>query len=276
MLHILTDSTADLAREQVDRYQIGIVPLSVYLDGRDYQDGVDLSPKEIFMAVERGSVFPKTAAPSVADYCAAVGDADEALYIGLSSALSAAVQNARLASESCVGRLRVVDSLNLSAGIGLLVLMAAELRDQGLSADEIEQRVHAAVPLVRTAFMIDTLQYLYLGGRCTAIQSVMGSLLKLRPVIAVNQDGTLGVREKVRGARKRALEALLRDYAEHLTAVDRHRVFVTHAGCAEDAAYLAAELQRMAPIEDLQITEAGCVISSHCGPGCIGILYLLA
>ena len=155
-----------------------------------------------------------------------------------------------------------------------MVLKAAELRDQGCSLDEIERQVRQSIPNVHTSFVVDTLEYVYKGGRCTAIEMIVGSLLKIRPVIEVRQDGTLGIREKNRGTRKKALDSLLQDFRAHLDILDPHRVFVTHTTSDEDALYLAAELKKLAPIEHLQITSAGSTIASHCGPGCIGILYI--
>jgi DegV family protein with EDD domain len=154
-------------------------------------------------------------------------------------------------------------------------LKAADLRDQGLAAAEIEAQVLACVPKVHTAFVIETLDYLYMGGRASSIQHLFGSLLKLRPVIEVRPDGTLGARAKIRGSRKKALDTLLTDLADNLSVLDDRRVFVTHSGCDSDAQALAAEIRRLAPqIQEVLITTAGATISSHCGPDTIGILYL--
>jgi DegV family protein with EDD domain len=168
----------------------------------------------------------------------------------------------------------LVDSLNLSTGIGLLALKAADLRDAGLSAAEIAAAVTNARSKVRTAFVIDTMDYLYKGGRCTALQAIFGSMLKIRPVIYVRPDGTLGVLDKIRGTRKKALDSLLEGFRADLPEVDLTRVFVTHSGCAEDAEYLAGELNKLAEIKDVLITTAGSTIGSHRGPNTIGILYL--
>ena len=172
-------------------------------------------------------------------------------------------------------RIHIVDSLNLSSGLGLLTLLAADLRDRGLSVEEIETAVREARLRVRMSFVIDTMKYLYMGGRCTALQSFFGGLLKIRPIIYAQPDGTLGVKEKVRGSRKRALESLLQDFEAHLSALDPARVFVTHSAAEEDAAFLADELAQRADFDEIFVTEAGAVVSSHCGPGTIGILYMI-
>lgn len=276
MLHIITDSTADLTPALIARHRLHVVPLSVHLADRTFWDDFSISGPELFAMVEASGELPKTAAPSVGQFRTAFDVPGEVIYIGISSKLSASVTNARLAAETLpAGKVRVVDSLNLSTGLGLLVLYAADLRDQGASAEEIERRVLAAVPKVHTAFVIDTLKYLYLGGRCTALQSLMGGLLQLRPIIYVRPDGTLGVKEKIRGSRQRALEALLRNFDAHFETMDRRRVFVTHPDSDGDATYLAEALAQRAPIEEVLITHAGAVISSHCGPGTIGIQFML-
>ncbi len=130
------------------------------------------------------------------------------------------------------------------------------------------------VPKVHTSFVIETMDYLYKGGRCSALQSMMGGLLHIRPVISVRADGSLGVKGRTRGARMKALQFMLDDFCDSLEQVDTDRVFVTHTSCQEDAEYLSTALRKLAPIREVHITNAGSVIASHCGPGTIGILYL--
>jgi DegV family protein with EDD domain len=167
-----------------------------------------------------------------------------------------------------------VDSKNLSTGIAHLVIKAIELRDSGLSADEIIKEIEKLIPRIHTSFVIDTLDYLYMGGRCSAMQHVFGSLLKIRPVIEVRPDGTLGMREKIGGSRKKALQALVDDFQRNASSIDPHRVFITSTGCDEDSDFLKQELLKILPIENLDVTYAGATVSSHCGPNTIGILYI--
>lgn len=275
MIQIVTDSTADLGAALVQERGIAIAPLLVNMDGHSFRDGIDLSQQALFELVAAQGRLPTTAAPSVEDFIQLFAQAEESVYVGLSSRLSSTIDHARLAAEHFFGRVHVVDSLNLSTGIGLLALLAADLRDAGLSAVEIAQRVQDAVPRVWTTFIVETMRYLYMGGRCTALQSIAGSLLRIRPAIQVQPDGTMGVRAKLHGPRTKALELLLQDLEANLPRLDGARVFVTHAGCAEDAAFLAGAVARIARPQAVHVTEAGCVISSHCGPGTVGILYLL-
>jgi DegV family protein with EDD domain len=276
MINLLTDSCADLNQELTSRFAIQTISLTVFINGKIYHDGVDLSLPELYHQVELCGELPKTSAPPVAEFQSFFQSTPgDLIYIGIGSKLSATFQNAFLAAETLPERkIHVIDSNNLSTGIGLLVLRAADLRDQGLTADQIEKEILTLLPRVHSSFMVDTLEYLYKGGRCTAVENIVGSLLKIRPVIEVKTDGSLGIKEKTRGTRRKALTYLLEDFKAHLPGIDLRRVFVTHSGCDEDSEFLVAELRKLAPIDDIYITTAGCTISSHCGPGTIGILYL--
>jgi len=276
MIHIITDSTSDLGPELVARHNLGVVPLSVHIAEKTFLDDFSVTGPELFTLVDESGDLPKTAAPSVGEFAATFDVPGDVIYIGISSRLSASVANARLAAETFpASKVRIIDSLNLSTGLGLLVLHAADLRDQGANAEEIERGVLAALPKVHMSFVIDTMKYLYMGGRCTALQSLMGGLLHIRPVIYARPDGTLGVKDKVRGSRTRALDSMLRDFHAHRDEVDLRRVFVTHPDSDADAAYLVSELAKQAPVQEIISTHAGAVVSSHCGPGTIGVLYLL-
>lgn len=274
MITISTDSTADLPLELARQRGIKVIPLSVTLDGKVYRDGVDLTADQLFALIQQSQQLPTTAAPSVGEFVTFFSSSAEGIHLSISSRLSASYQNALLAVEELGNqRYRVVDSLNLSSGIGWLALKAADLREEGHTLEEIEGEIRSWIPKVRTAFIPQTLEYLYKGGRCNALQALMGGMLKILPVIYVQSDGTLGVGEKARGKRQKALQTLLDGFERHLEQIDRRRIFVTHAACHEDAAFLGEQIQRLAEPQELIINEAGCVISSHCGPGTIGIIY---
>jgi fatty acid kinase fatty acid binding subunit len=194
MIRIIADSTSDLGSDLIQRHHIEIVPLTVILKEKQYKDGQDIQTQQLFEYVKQYGELPKTSAVSVAEFVQAFQGSDEIIYIGISSQLSASFHNAELAvREMGAKNIHLVDSLNLSTGIGLLVLKAAELRDAGKSADEITDALRSAIATVRTSFVVDTLEYLYLGGRCSAITNLAGSVLQIRPVIEVRPDGTLGV-----------------------------------------------------------------------------------
>jgi DegV family protein with EDD domain len=275
MINILTDSCVDLSPDLAAHYKIDIIRLPVFINSHTYLDGQEITTPELFKFVEQTRQLPKTSAPSTANFINFFDRPGESIYIGIGSTLSATYSNAIMARQNLAGRsIRIIDSLNLSTGIGLLVLKAAELRDQGCAVEEIEAQVQALVPRVHTAFVIDTLDYLHMGGRCSTLTHIVGSLLKIHPVIEVRKDGRLGVREKIRGTRQRALNALIHDFEKHLSQLDPHRLFITHTGCDADAQYLADLIRTLAPVEDICITVAGSTIASHCGPNTIGLLYL--
>jgi DegV family protein with EDD domain len=275
MIHILTDSCSDLNPDLLNSFNIDVIRLPVYINDQTYTDGADIDHQTLFALVEKTGKLPKTSAPSAANFQTFFNQPGETIYIGISSKLSATLSNAILACQNLPeNQVHIIDSLNLSSGIGLLVLKAADLRNQGLSAAEIVMEIACCIPEVHSSFVIDTLDYLYKGGRCSSMQFIFGSMLKIRPVIEVRLDGTLGIREKIRGSRKKALDSMLEEFKGNIDRVDLHRVFVTHTGCDEDAAYLVSELLRLAPISQVLVTIAGATISSHCGPDTIGILYL--
>lgn len=276
MVNIITDSTADLSSALLSRFNIETIPLYVIIQGKSYVDGIEIGIADLFKSVQETGQLPKTSAATIVGFQELFGRSGEQIYIGISSQLSATVRNAQLAAEQIEpGKVHIIDSLNLSSGIGLLALKAAQLRDAGLSAQEIAKRVTALVPKVRTAFVIETLDYLHKGGRCSAMQSLMASLLRIRPIIIVQPDGTLNVREKVRGSRAKALTSLLNTVKTDLPQIDPQHLFVTHTGCDADAQYLKQELLALSPTSEVHITVAGSVIASHCGPDTIGVLYLL-
>lgn len=276
MIHILADTCSDLSKDLLDQFKIDLIPLNVFINNRSYLDGIEISRDQLFDYVNQTGQLPKTSAPIVEIMTKFLDREGDVIYISIGSALSATYQTAMLAKNSLPGRnIFIVDSKNLSTGIGHLVVRAAELRDQGLPLEEILAEINFMIPRIRTSFVIDTLDYLYMGGRCSAMQHIVGSLLKIRPIIEVRQDGSLGVREKIGGSRKKALSALIEDFQRNASQINPHRVFITHTGCDSDAEYIRDEISRLLPIENLNITYAGSTISSHCGPDTIGILYVL-
>jgi DegV family protein with EDD domain len=276
MIQILTDSCSDLTQDLKEKYHIQVLPLTVFVDGKVYHDGADITIDQLFDLVKKTGELPKTSAPSIEEFNRFFSSVPIGIFIGISGKLSATMGVATQVYNTFSDKdIRLVDSLNLSTGIGLLVLKAAELRDQRLTLDEIERQILTTIPKVRTAFVIDTLEYLYKGGRCSAMENIMGSILHIRPVIDVRSDGTLVVKEKISGSRKKALKATLADFKNHLPEIDLHRVFITHSGCQEDAEFLKKSLLEIARIDEINITVAGATIASHCGPGTIGILYMV-
>jgi DegV family protein with EDD domain len=276
MINIITDSTADLGTKLAAEYDIAVLPLSVSIGGKNYLDGIDLMPQQLFRLVEQFGVLPTTAAPSVGEFCKVFDRPGQSIYVGISSKLSASYANAHLAvSEFPQGKVSVIDSRSVCVGTGILAIKAAELRDKGLAAEEIVAEVETLISKVRIVFVVNTLEYLHKGGRCSAVQAVMGSILKIHPVIEARSDGTLGIKDKIRGSRNKIIQTLLNYLREDLEGVDKQHIVVAHSGLPDEADYLRSEVQKIAAPDDIQVVEAGCVISSHCGPGTICLLYTL-
>jgi DegV family protein with EDD domain len=275
MVKIICDSTSDLSLDLLDKYEIQVVPLSIFINGKNYLDGKELDTAQLFDLIEKTNELPKTSAPSIESFREVFGHYLEMVYISISSKLSASFQSGLLALEGSDREKKIViDSLNLSTGIGLLAIKASELSIKGFTPSEIADQMHKDIAKVRTSFVIDTLDYLYKGGRCSAIELLVGSILKIRPIIEVRHDGTLGVKEKIGGSRKKALISLISEVHSKIPQIDPKRIFVTHCACPEDADFLLSELSEMDYFEEILITEAGSTIASHCGPKTIGILFM--
>ncbi|MEC0167472.1 DegV family protein [Paenibacillus graminis] len=278
IVKIFSDSTSDLPQGWKKTYDIGIIPLYVVFDDATYRDGVDITPEEVYRRVAAQGALPKTAAPSPADFMAAfepvIRSGGDIVYISLSSALSSTYQNALLAAgEFPEGRVQVVDSETLCGGIALLVMKAARAAARGQSALEIAAMVKKCRSQVETEFVVDTLDYLYMGGRCSGMQNFIGSLLKIRPVLRLI-DGAIVPVSKIRGKKEKAVEQMLHHALEHAGDIDKELIIVAHTLAEEDANYLEKALREQTGSSEIAIIHAGCVIGSHCGPGTVGLMYM--
>ncbi|MVP02392.1 DegV family protein [Paenibacillus lutrae] len=277
-IKIFTDSTNDLNQKYLDENEIGVVPLYVIFGEDSYRDGVDITTEELYRKVEQTGKLPKTAAPSPADFDRAfrpfIEQGYDIVYIGLSSEMSSTYQNAKLAAELLEeDRITIIDSRNLATGIGILVCKAVEAVKQGQSPAEIEALIYSCIPRVSTEFIIDTLDYLHKGGRCSGVQAFFGSLLKIRPVVQV-KEGKMILTSKVRGKREKALEQLINNTLDFKHAMDPDVLFVTHSMAREEAELVRKQLLEQTGVKRVEITETGCVVSSHCGPQTVGIVYI--
>lgn len=278
MVKIFSDSTCDLSKELVERYNITIIPLYVRLGDEEFLDGVNISPQELYKWSDEHGETPKTAAPGISDIeklLSPDGD-DEYVIFTISSSMSASNSNAKLAAEDLgiAERVHVIDSANLSTGIGLLVIRAAELAAEGKSAAEIVTEIEAVKDKVRASFVIDTLVYLYRGGRCSGLAAMLGTALKLHPRIAV-ADGTMHPEKKYRGNSHKFVLDYVKDMEPSLKKARKERVFITHSGCDEEiVASVKKYLQDLGHFDEILETRAGSVVSSHCGPGTLGVLFI--
>ncbi|MGD9886611.1 MAG: DegV family protein [Bacilli bacterium] len=279
MVKIITDCTSDLTKELYEKHDIEVVPLYVTIGGKTYQDGVDISTEELYQKVQEYGELPKSSAVSPVvmfeHFKAHYDRGDDVLFMGIGGELSATYQTAKLtAKEFPSNRIRVVDSKNLSSGIGLLLFKAVKFRDEGDDLEMIAKKVEQIVPFVRTQFAINTLEYLHKGGRCSGTARIFGTLLKIKPIIRVI-DGQLMVAKKPHGKFNVALEVMLDYLRQDKDRVDEDCLFITHSLAAEDAKYLREKVQGIVKVKQIYETFASGVISTHCGPRTIGILYIV-
>ena len=277
-IKISADSTCDLSPQLIARYDIGISPLYIVRDGESLVDGVDITPDEIYAHVEAGGSMCSTAAVSVYDYVEffrkELESADAVVHFHISGDMSACYQNACIAAAE-VGNVYPVDARNLSTGIGLLVLEAAELAQNGqLTAQEIQQRMEQRRELLDVSFLVEQLGYLRKGGRCSSVAALGANMLSLRPCIQV-KDGKMGVGKKYRGAYQKCLLQYVKDRLEGRDDIDLRRIFITESGgfTPKEVAEVEAAVRSYQPFEEVLHTRAGCTVSSHCGPRTLGILY---
>lgn len=276
---IVTDSTSDLLKSDVMLHKIEVVPLKVIVGEQEFVDGVDCNGQLIFQLVEKNGVLPKTSAASPADIEASFerirAAGGNALFIGISSELSATIQNAFIAKQAFEDMdIEIVDSRNLSTGIGLLVMKAVDLAREGKTLKETADIIRKMADQVRTGFIIETLEYLYKGGRLSGMQHLFGSMLKIKPLVRVEQ-GKMLVAEKLRGSQRKVAETLIEQALADKDRMDTARLFVTHAAAEEVAVDLKERLMKELLVQEVIVTEAGSIISSHCGPGTVGIIYLI-
>ena len=280
MIKIVADSTCDLSEELIKKYDISVIPLNILLGEEEYLDGVNITPQEIFDWSEKNKTTPKTSAVSmelaVNTLKTYVEAGDEVVCFHIASGMSTSGNVMRLAVEELEvqNRVYIVDSANLSTGIGLLVIEAAIMAKEGKSAEEIVRRIEELKPRVRASFVVDTLMYLYRGGRCSGLAAMAGSALKLHPRIAV-EDGKMSPGKKYRGNINKVIPTYVKDMEEDLKCAKKDRVFITHSGCDREVIEeVRSYLQTLNHFEEIYETLAGGVISSHCGPGTLGVLFI--
>lgn len=280
MVKIIADSTCDLSEELVQKYNITIIPLHIVLGEKEYRDRMEITPDEIYRWSDENRTTPKTSAVSIEDAVTAmksIADAgDEMVIFTISGQMSTTANVFRMAAEELEieGRVSVVDSASLSTGIGLLVIEAALMSQDGKSREEIARRMEALKPQVRASFVVDTLVYLHRGGRCSSVAALAGSMLKLHPRIVV-RNGAMEAAQKYRGKMSAVIMDYAKDMETDLLTARKNRVFITHSGCSQEIVdQVYSYLKELNYFEEILVTRAGGVISSHCGPGTLGVLYL--
>ena len=277
MIRITSDSTCDLGH-LVEERGITLLPLMVNLGEQAFRDGVDITPQDIFNFVEENNILPKTAAPSIGDYeeffAPFVNAGDEVIHFNISAKSSGSHNMAKQAAESFGGKVRVIDSMALSSGQGLLVLTAADMRDKGNSAEEIEEAVNAIRERVNTSFIPDRLDYLYKGGRCSKMEMFGANILKIHPLIYMD-EGKLVPGKKYRGKMSFIIKQYIEDLKQLYPNYDKARCFVTHSSAEADLVQVAIDkLKEVFEFDEVIETVAGSIVTSHCGKGTLGVLFI--
>ena len=274
---ISCDSTVDLPIELIEKYQLTINPMPVVIDGKTLRDGVDAKPADLFAYTKSTGKLATTSAPNTEDYTQLfsnlTADGSEIVHFPIGSGFSGSYNFARLAALEMEG-VYVVDTKNLSTGIALLVLKAAEMAEAGASAAEIAAMVDETAPYIDASFVIDNLEFLHKGGRCSSVAMLGANVLKLKPCIEVT-DGAMAVGKKYRGKYSDVLLTYAKERLENIDNIDTKRIFVTHT-CQDEALALSVYdyIKSLGKFDEVIMSTAGCTISAHCGPNTLGVLYI--
>lgn len=277
---IMTDSTSDLSKELLEQYDIMVFPLHIHLGDKEYADGIDITPEKIYQWSEETKETPKTSALSLYDakeyVKRALEKSEEVICFCISEEMSSccSVMHMAVMELEAEDRVFVVDSRNLSSGIGLQILEAAELAEKGFSAGEIVENIKSMQRKVRSSFVVENLTFLHRGGRCSGVAALAGNTLKLHPCIFV-LEGKMQAGKKYRGKMDKVLLNYVEDLRQELVSAKKDHVFITHSGCDMDLIEtIKKELEDLDYFKNIHISQAGGVISSHCGPGTLGVLYV--
>ncbi len=274
---ITSDSTCDLSQELLDRYDIPVIPLTITLGEDTFLDGSNFTPLDMYARYKQDGTLPKTSAPSVQEFLDFFSQFTEkgceVVHLDISSELSNTYNAACMAAEE-LGHVHVVDSRMLSTGVGLLAIEGAECRDRGMGAQEIAEHLRGLTGKVQTSFVLDTLQFMWKGGRCSAVSALGANLLSLKPGLEM-KDGKLGVYKKYRGNIKNVYKQYVKERLQGRRVRPGH-VFITESGEVDDAVLeeIFALVRETIPVQEIHHTLAGCTVSTHCGPKTLGILFI--
>ena len=276
MVKITCDSTADLDYLFNER-NIDFLPLFVTLGDKNYYDGVDINPTQIFDFVKETKILPKTAARSEEDYYEFfkkyTDNGDEVVHFNISNKFSSSSEMAKKAAER-LSNVYTIDSLNLSSGTGLLAMYAKDLAENGASAREIVEAATKRIPSVQASFVVDTMDYLHKGGRCSGLVNFMATMLKIKPMILV-KNGEMVVGKKYMGSFDKIILKYVEDTLNTFNNPDFTRIFITHTYADPQTVQNVRDaIKKIAPFKEIIETKAGCTVTSHCGKNTLGILYI--
>ncbi len=276
-IKITSDSTCDLPRELLEQYHIDLVPLIIMKEEEEFLDNVTVTPTDIFSHVDAGGSLCTTAARSVAVYQELfekyASQADGIVHLSLGSGFSSSYQNASIAAMN-FPNVRVVDSRNLSSGHGLMVLKACKLAQTASSLEEIVSELEEYAEKVETSFVLDRLDYMVKGGRCSMVAALGANLLNLKPCIDL-KDGKMGVGKKYRGRYDKCLASYVKDKLQGREDIDRSVLILVHTRIDDDACMEAVRQQiaESGEFGSVYTAQAGCTISCHCGPNTLGVIF---
>ena len=277
MINILTDSIADIPQALLKKYGIETIPMYVHLNGKMYQDGEDIKADMMFDWVEKSGKYPTTSAPPPADFAKFFACKETVIYIGVSSKLSTTIENAKIASRDLgVDGIDVIDSKSISIVYGQIVIQAAKWRNEGMSFERLGIEIRNLIARSRGVFILNTLEYLYHGGRCSAINHAAASILKIRPFLHVLPDGSLGMMKKVRGSREKAVRELFSYFKEVYNKYDMSQISIGYLDGDEEALDLQNKIRNLGFQKDILITKIGCILASHSGPKPLGIAFCIS
>lgn len=277
---ISADSTCDIGPELAKKYGIQLIHWRVVLEGREYIDNVEITPDDLYAAWRERKALPKSSGAIPSEYerhfAPFLEKGDEIVHLNLGSSISCAYQNCCLTAKE-LGHIYPVDSQNLSTGFGHLVIQAASLAQQGMTAPEIQSALRGMCGRAHASFLLDSLTFMRAGGRCGTVALLGANLLHIKPCIEVdNQNGgRMRVGKKYRGKMENCLRSYVRDTLAGRDDIDLERIFITHSGSPEsDIQIVKEELTRLHDFKEILVTRANCVISTHCGPRTLGVLFM--
>ena len=276
MINILTDSTADIPKDPREAYHIEAIPMYIQLNGSVYRDGEEIHPELLFESVRNTGQYPTTSAPSPGDFIEFFDRDSDSIYFGVSSKLSTTFRNAPLAvKEINHKKVDLIDSRSISMGYGQVVIQAAKWGNEGMGFEELGRRIRERVQQTRGFFVLDTLDYICHGGCCSAIEHFFSSLLKIRPFLEMRLDSAPGMLQKVRGARKKAINALLAYFLNQATKHIIPEIYLTYLDCDAEAEFIKEQIEGADLPIQIREAEAGCVLATHAGPHPLGIAYYI-
>ena len=279
-IKIVTDTTADLTKELYEKLDCEVLPLHVTINEKTYEDTVEITTPELYQIMDETKQLPKTSAINPDVFLETFKKVkaegyDGVIVTGIGSNMSSTMQSAKIAADQMEDfPIRLVDSLSLSSGTGLLILNGRQYLEQGHSLDETADYMNSLVPKVRAQFIVESLDIIYRGGRISGAKYLFGKMLKAHPFIQMNEAKLVVAdtpKGKIHWALDKQFDVFLADLED---GIDKSKVFITHSVAPDYVDYYLEKLKEYIPSENIIVTEAGAVISSHCGPGTIGILYI--